>query len=132
MIKKVGLIVSILVYTYPTYSQYLNHDTDILIINVGDADRYKIAQTIELINTYNPKVIGINLVFTDKRERDTVFLKQLSKSVPIIVPMKIIIKISITQILKKPWATTFVFMKWWAFENVSVHRDQTLNEDKNL
>jgi hypothetical protein len=23
-------------------------------------------------------------------------------------------------------------MQWWAFENVSVHRDQTLNEDKNL
>jgi hypothetical protein len=23
-------------------------------------------------------------------------------------------------------------MQWWAFEKVSVHRDQTLNEDKNL
>ena len=23
-------------------------------------------------------------------------------------------------------------MQWWPFENVSVPRDQTLNEDKNL
>jgi len=29
-------------------------------------------------------------------------------------------------------ATTFVFVQWWAFENESVPRDQTLNEDKNL
>jgi hypothetical protein len=27
---------------------------------------------------------------------------------------------------------TFVFAQWWAFENVFVPRDQTLNEDKNL
>jgi len=27
---------------------------------------------------------------------------------------------------------TFVFAQWWAFENVFVPRDQTLNEDINL
>jgi len=27
---------------------------------------------------------------------------------------------------------TFVFMQWWAFENVSDHREETLNEDENL
>jgi hypothetical protein len=28
--------------------------------------------------------------------------------------------------------TTLVFLQWWAFETVPVHRDRTLNEDKNL
>ena len=27
---------------------------------------------------------------------------------------------------------TFVFLQWWAFENVAVPRDQTLDEDKNF
>jgi hypothetical protein len=28
--------------------------------------------------------------------------------------------------------TTFVFAQWWAFEDVFVPRDQTLNEDNTL
>jgi len=28
--------------------------------------------------------------------------------------------------------TTFVFMQWLSFDNLSVHYDRTLNEDKNL
>jgi hypothetical protein len=38
--------------------------------------------------------------------------------------------VSLIVIEKLP--ATFEFMQWLAFENVFVHHDQTLNEDKNL
>jgi hypothetical protein len=40
--------------------------------------------------------------------------------------------VSDVQTVQKQLGITFEFMQWLGFENVFVHPDQTLNEDKNL
>lgn len=42
---------------------YVPPDTNILIVNVGNLDRAGIAQQLNILNSFHPKVIGIDLIF---------------------------------------------------------------------
>jgi CHASE2 domain-containing sensor protein len=56
-------------------------DTNIVLVNVGDIPRVKIAEQIEIINSYQPKAIGIDLFFHKElgEEKDSIFEAAISK-----------------------------------------------------
>lgn len=43
-------------------------DTNIAIVNIGKSDRGKIAKIINLVEQYQPKVIGLDVLFQDDRD----------------------------------------------------------------
>ena len=45
-------------------------DTNIVLVNIGDLDRAGIAEEIEIINQYKPKVIGIDAFFRNPKGRN--------------------------------------------------------------
>ena len=45
-------------------------DTNLVLVNIGDLDRAGIAEEIEIINKYNPKVIGIDAFFRNPKGRN--------------------------------------------------------------
>lgn len=48
-------------------------DTNVVVVNIGELSRRQIAQQIEIISQYNPKVIGIDAFYhCGRRPRDTV------------------------------------------------------------
>jgi CHASE2 domain-containing sensor protein len=71
------------------YSQ--NIEDSIVLINVGDYDRGRIAEEIEIINTLNPKVISIDVAFPnykgDKADKKLVTALMASKQV--VIPSEI-------------------------------------------
>lgn len=42
-------------------------DTNIIMVNIGHSDRFTIAQTIEKVQEQNPKVIGLDAIFKDRK-----------------------------------------------------------------
>ena len=58
------------------FSQFRNDskipvDSNIVLVNIGELSRKDIARQIEIINRYNPKVIGIDCIFKKKLSEDT-------------------------------------------------------------
>ena len=56
------------------FSRFLDHskipmDTNVVIINNGDLNRRQFAAELEIINSYQPKVIGIDALFY-RRKKD--------------------------------------------------------------
>ena len=47
--------------------KYDSMDRRIVIVNTGHLDRAEIGFLIEKINTYQPKVIGLDIYFTDPK-----------------------------------------------------------------
>ena len=43
-------------------------DSSIVLINIGDLERHHIARQLEIVNQYNPKVIGIDAFFREEKE----------------------------------------------------------------
>ncbi len=59
-------------FTDLVYSQLSNEikevDTNIILVNIGNLDREGIAEQIEIINNYKPKVIGIDAFFSEQKK----------------------------------------------------------------
>jgi CHASE2 domain-containing sensor protein len=56
-------------------------DTNIVLVNLGNLSRFDIARQVNIINSLNPKVIGIDAIFQDEKEyySDSLFADALSK-----------------------------------------------------
>jgi len=76
-------------YTDLYYSELLADemptDTNIFIVNIGNLNRKEIAQQINTIQKFNPKVIGIDAVFAERRGMDDFLLQQSLNSADNIV-----------------------------------------------
>ncbi|PHQ28386.1 CHASE2 domain-containing protein [Leeuwenhoekiella nanhaiensis] len=42
-------------------------DPEIIVVNVGQADRFAIAQALQKINKFKPKAVGIDLIFKERK-----------------------------------------------------------------
>jgi CHASE2 domain-containing sensor protein len=51
-----------------TTRSWLNHDSTIVIVNIGQLDRKGIAQLIDTINLHKPKVLGIDIFFQGRKD----------------------------------------------------------------
>lgn len=48
-----------------------NVDTNIVLVNIGQLSRTQIAEQINLINSYYPKVIGLDVIFANKKNSES-------------------------------------------------------------
>lgn len=57
-------------------------DTNIVIVNIGDGDREYIANVINLVNEYKPKVIGLDALFVGERDstKDSILRETFSNT----------------------------------------------------
>ncbi|PLX08022.1 MAG: hypothetical protein C0596_08725 [Marinilabiliales bacterium] len=71
-------------YTDLYYSEFMDDDmptdTNIFIVNIGDLNRREIAEQINILQMYHPKVIGIDVVFAERRGMDDFMLQQALNS----------------------------------------------------
>lgn len=71
-------------YTDLYYSEFMEHDmptdTNIFIVNIGNLNRKEIAQQILTLQKFEPKVIGIDAVFAERRGMDDFYLQQALNS----------------------------------------------------
>lgn len=71
-------------YTDLYYSELMSSemptDTNIFIVNIGNLNRKEIAQQINTLQKFNPKVIGVDAVFAERRGMDDFLLQQALNS----------------------------------------------------
>jgi hypothetical protein len=71
-------------YTDLYYSEFMDGemptDTNVFIVNIGNLNRKEIAQQINTLQKFNPKVIGIDAVFAERRDMDDFILQQALNS----------------------------------------------------
>jgi len=71
-------------YTDLYYSEFMKHDmptdTNIFIVNLGNLSRREIAEQILILQKFEPKVIGIDAVFAERRGMDDFYLQQALNS----------------------------------------------------
>lgn len=67
-------------------------DTNVILINTSNFNRKKIAEQIEVINQYNPKVIAIDAFFKDEKteELDSPLVNAFSKVKSLVIGTKLI------------------------------------------
>lgn len=67
-------------YTDLYFSEFLNDqiptDDNVFIVNIGNLDRMELAMMINTLERFEPKVIGIDAVFHEKRGPEDLFLRQ--------------------------------------------------------
>lgn len=67
-------------YTDLYYSKFkssqLPTDTNIYIVNIGNLNRMELAMMINTLQRFEPKIIGIDAVFNEKRGPEDLFLRQ--------------------------------------------------------
>ncbi len=53
-------------------------DTNIILVNIGNLNRLQIANQIKILNSFNPKVIAIDAIFTSSKDEiiDSILAKQ--------------------------------------------------------
>lgn len=56
------------VYYAENFSENKTINTDIVLINIEHRNRFEIAQLLEEILAHNPKVIGVDLIFKERKE----------------------------------------------------------------
>jgi len=56
------------VYYSENFNPSKTVNTDIVIINIEHRDRFELAQLLEIIKTEDPKVIGVDIIFKEKKE----------------------------------------------------------------
>jgi len=44
-------------------------DTNIVLVNIGQLNRFQIAKQIETINLFNPKVVAVDVIFSERRNK---------------------------------------------------------------
>ncbi len=52
-----------------------NYPNDIVLVNVGHRSRYEIAQMVDRIQNYHPRVIGFDIMFSSKADTGNNYLK---------------------------------------------------------
>ena len=57
-------------------SSQLPTDTNIFIVNIGELNRMELAMMINTLQNFEPKVIGVDAVFKEKRGPEDLFLRQ--------------------------------------------------------
>lgn len=61
-------------YTDLYYSQYkakqVAYNEDIVLVNIGDADREGIAAILTLVQSMNPKAVGVDVAFVERRDAE--------------------------------------------------------------
>lgn len=62
-------------------------DPNIVIVNCGKVDRYKISEAVLKIRNLKAKVIALDIIFFDKRPTDSIFIKRMTGETPIILSM---------------------------------------------
>jgi CHASE2 domain-containing sensor protein len=71
-------------YTDLYYSEFMKNetptDTNIIIVNIGNLNRKEIADQIMILQKFQPKVIGIDAVFAERRGMDDFYLQQALNS----------------------------------------------------
>jgi CHASE2 domain-containing sensor protein len=69
------------VYYAENFNSNKQINTDIVLINIEQRNRIEISQLIESIDNANPKVIGLDVIFKDKRESfsDSILADALNK-----------------------------------------------------
>lgn len=62
-------------------------DPDIILVDIGHAGREEIAQIIEDVNFWQPKVIGIDILFAGENPADSALMSALYGAESVIVPV---------------------------------------------
>lgn len=67
-------------------------DETMVIVNIGELPRAGIAEQIEIINQYNPKAIGVDVMFDDPKpwEEDSTLTRVLSETPNVILGEKLV------------------------------------------
>jgi len=66
-------------------------DTNIIIVNAGNLPRKIIAEKLSVLNHYHPKVIGVDLLFRDKKDDydDSLLISALHENKNTVLPLSI-------------------------------------------
>jgi CHASE2 domain-containing sensor protein len=79
------------------FSKYKNHDntnldTNIVLVNIGNLNRREIAMQLDIINSYNPSVIGIDAMFARESnpESDLILAESFSKCKNLVLTSKLV------------------------------------------
>lgn len=79
---------SLIIISFRSYSQRCIYtDPNILIVNCGEDDRYKLSQTVFELSKLDPRVIVLDFIFFDKRAADSLFIKNLFNETPVVLSM---------------------------------------------
>jgi CHASE2 domain-containing sensor protein len=67
-------------------------DEGIVLVNVGDINRVGIAEQIRVINQYNPKVIGLDLLLNEPHDdlEDSIFLETIKSVENLVIGQKLL------------------------------------------
>jgi CHASE2 domain-containing sensor protein len=95
-IDPISLPLSDFQFTDLYYSQFKKQktaiDTNIVILNIGDADRAGLLQQLEIVKSFQPKVIGLDVTFEQLKDPvvDSVLKVALHSDIPIVLTSNII------------------------------------------
>jgi CHASE2 domain-containing sensor protein len=92
-------------------------DTNIVLVNIGSLSRSEIGKQIEILNSYHPKVIGIDAFFRSKKE--------FSEDIPLIMSMAQTENLVLVTDLEKPNSN------WSCFDSMSTSHSQFNQFAKN-
>lgn len=67
-------------YCRRTYEENSYRDPDVIIVDVADISREKIAEAIDIINKADAKVIGIDVCFLKEQPSDSVLIESIKKA----------------------------------------------------
>ena len=78
------------------YSQFRKQqtaiDTNIVIVNIGENDRAALVQQLQIIQSFNPKVIGLDVTFIAQKdaETDSALKAMLHGNIPVVLTSNIV------------------------------------------
>ncbi len=72
--------------------QHTDIDTNIVIVNIGENDRQALTQQLQIIKSFEPKVIGLDVTFISKKElvSDSLLKAELHGSIPLLLTSNIV------------------------------------------
>jgi CHASE2 domain-containing sensor protein len=72
--------------------QHTDIDTNIVIVNIGENDRQSLIQELQIIKSFEPKVIGLDVTFVSQKEpaTDSLLRAELHGNIPIILTSNIV------------------------------------------
>lgn len=62
-------------------------DSDIVIVDVGHSDRRQIAEILDQVNFWNPKVVAVDIMFRSQMPGDSLLLSALEATPRIVLPI---------------------------------------------
>lgn len=64
-------------------------DPDIVLVDIGHADRNEIASILQRVNFWNPRVVGIDVMFASPGDSDSLLLKALGETGCLVIPLEL-------------------------------------------